>query len=80
MPITFTSTSETLELPDPRYLRLRAAVCRVAIMSGVADYLDKHERDLEEMTVLTEDGSSGELLASRLQNVVLSGCSYGIRD
>ena len=33
-PVTFVSSSPELELPDPRYLRLHAAVCRVADLSG----------------------------------------------
>lgn len=71
-PITVTSSSPELELLDPRYLRLHAAVCRVAQMSGAAEYLHKHDRDMEQMSVLAQDGSSSELLASRLQRLVLA--------
>jgi hypothetical protein len=43
--ITFTSTDPSLPLPNPEYLKLHAAVCRVAHMSGAADYLDQLEED-----------------------------------
>jgi len=45
--ITF-STTTNLELPDPKYLKLHAAVCRVAHMSGAAGYLDLCDRDMEQ--------------------------------
>ena len=69
-PITFTSSSPELELPDPRYLKLHAAFCRVGHLSGAAEYLDKQDRDVGSMPVLSNDGSSNELLASRLQRVL----------
>ena len=64
--VTFKSTDRSLELPDPRYLKLHAVACRVAHMSGAADYLDQFDRDLEEKGVLAHDGSSADLLASQL--------------
>ena len=68
--VTFTSQDPALELPDPRYLMLHAAICRVAHMSGAAEYRDKHERDLEELSVLAPDGSSAGLFAAHLQQCV----------
>jgi hypothetical protein len=65
--VTFTSTDPALELPDRRYLKLHAAICRVAHMSGAAEYMDKHDRDLEELSVLAPDGSSAELFTAHLQ-------------
>jgi hypothetical protein len=41
-------------------------------MSGAAEYLEKFDRDMESMTVLAQDGSSSELLASRLHSLVLA--------
>jgi hypothetical protein len=38
--ITVTSTEPFLPLPNSHYLRLHAAVCRVAHLSGAAEYLD----------------------------------------
>ncbi|TEB29348.1 hypothetical protein FA13DRAFT_1815454 [Coprinellus micaceus] len=65
--IIFTSSDPALELPDRRYLKLHAAICRVAHMSGVAEYMDKHDRDLEELSVLAPDGSSAELFTAHPQ-------------
>ena len=51
-----------LPLPNPRYLEIHAACCRVACMSGATDYLDKMRDDVEEIGVLAEDGGSAEVL------------------
>ena len=67
--ITFTSTDPNLPLPNPEYLKLHAAVCRVAFMSGAARYLDQEDRDIDRLDVLAHDGSSANLLASRLKYV-----------
>jgi hypothetical protein len=69
--ITFTSTDPSLPLPNPEYLKLHAAVCRVAHMSGAAGYLDQEDRDVDRIRVLARDGSSANLLASRLAYVTL---------
>ncbi|KAF9483354.1 hypothetical protein BDN70DRAFT_791535, partial [Pholiota conissans] len=60
--ITFTSTDLSLPLPNSRYLRLHAAVCRVAHLSGAARYLDLEDRKIEKLGVLACDGSSADLL------------------
>ena len=72
--ITFTSTDSSLPLPNPEYLKLHAAVCRVAHwhMSGAAaGYLDPLDRDVDRIGVLAHDGSSANLLASRLSYLTL---------
>jgi hypothetical protein len=69
--ITFTSTDPNLPLPNPEYLKLHAAVCRVAHMCGAAGYLDQEDRDFDRTAVLARDGSSANLLASRLKYVSL---------
>ena len=69
--ITFTSTDPSLPLPNPEYLKLHAAVCRVAHMSGAAGYLDQEDRDLDRIRVLARDGSSANLLSSRLTYLTL---------
>ena len=51
--------AENLSLPSPRYLELHAACCKVAHMSGAAEYLDKVVRDLESLGVLSEDSDGG---------------------
>ena len=69
--VTFTTTTTDLELPNPVYLRLHAAVCRIAHMSGAAGYMDLFDRELENTRVLAYDGSSAELLASQLHRALL---------
>ena len=69
--ITFTSTDPNLPLPNPEYLKLHAAVCRVAHMCGAGDYLDQQDRDFDRTAVLARDGSSANLLSSRLKSVSL---------
>ena len=68
--ITFTSTDPSLPLPNPEYLKLHAAVCRVAHMSGAAGYLDREDQDVDRIEVLARDGSAN-ILASRLTSVTL---------
>jgi hypothetical protein len=69
--ITFTSTDHSLPLPNPEYLKLHAAVCRVAHMCGAGDYLDQQDRDFDRTAVLAGDGSSANLLSSRLKSLSL---------
>jgi len=68
--VAFT-TATALDLPDSRYLRLHAAVCRVAQFSGVAQYLDSCVLESETRNVLAFDGSSSELLSFQLQSTLL---------
>jgi hypothetical protein len=67
--VTFTSTDPGLPLPKSEYLRLHAAVCRIAHMSGVAGYLDLEDRESERRGVLAHDGSSANFLTSRLNSL-----------
>jgi hypothetical protein len=69
--VTFTTTDPSLPLPKSDYLRLHAAVCRVAHMSGAAGYLDLEDRKIERLGVLARDGSSADFLTSRLMHVAL---------
>ncbi len=57
-------------LPDPEYLRIHAACCRVAHLSGAAEYLNPVYSDTEELSALAEDGSSNEVLEFALQSLV----------
>ncbi|KAF9240960.1 hypothetical protein BU15DRAFT_87516 [Melanogaster broomeanus] len=57
-----TPDPEELPLPSPTYLHIHAACAKVAKLSGAGDYIDKLSRDLEEIRVLSKDGSSAELL------------------
>ncbi|KAF9491642.1 hypothetical protein BDN71DRAFT_1397947 [Pleurotus eryngii] len=49
-------------LPSPELLALHATCAKVANLSGAAEYLDKVDRDLEELDVLKANGDSSELL------------------
>ncbi|TFK83085.1 hypothetical protein K466DRAFT_590014 [Polyporus arcularius HHB13444] len=71
--VTFTSPHAHLPQPSPRYLRVHAACCRIAHMSGAAEYIDKIYRDEEELGVLSEDGTSAPVLAHFLQRLVEPG-------
>ncbi|KAK6997157.1 hypothetical protein R3P38DRAFT_3328876 [Favolaschia claudopus] len=59
-----------LPLPSRQLLALHAVCARVAHMSGAAEALDKHDRDLEETWVLARDGGSANLLHMMLSPLV----------
>ncbi|KAH6916041.1 hypothetical protein BKA70DRAFT_1254582 [Coprinopsis sp. MPI-PUGE-AT-0042] len=58
-----------VELPNSRYLELHAAVCRIAHLSGAAEYLDEYDRHHEEQRVLASDGSSAGYLEKCLNTI-----------
>jgi hypothetical protein len=58
------------KLPDPSLIAIRAAVARVAHMSGAAEHRDALWRDEEEIEVLASDGSNADFLRSRLSILV----------
>ncbi|TFK36248.1 hypothetical protein BDQ12DRAFT_254862 [Crucibulum laeve] len=51
-----------LPLPSPTYLKIHASCARIAHLSGAADYIDMVLREMEDIKVLSEDGTSAELL------------------
>ncbi|KAJ7222987.1 hypothetical protein B0H12DRAFT_1150813 [Mycena haematopus] len=53
-------------LPSPSLLSIRAACSRVAHMAGAAEQVDQILRDLEQTPVMAEDGTTADLLTSRL--------------
>jgi len=53
-------------LPSPALLAIRAACSRVAHMAGAAEQVDQILRDLEQTPVMAEDGTTADLLTSRL--------------
>ncbi|KAH9074785.1 hypothetical protein EDB83DRAFT_2218819, partial [Lactarius deliciosus] len=65
--ITLTTSGSDLPLPDPAYLEIHAACCRVAHLSGAGEYMDEVLEGLEDTRVLSEDGSSAHLLSFVLQ-------------
>ncbi|KZP12564.1 hypothetical protein FIBSPDRAFT_921823 [Athelia psychrophila] len=69
--VTFSTMDPALALPDKRYLKLHAVVCRVAWMSGATKHMDKYDAEHEGETVLAHDGSSAEFLTTKLQRVLL---------
>ena len=65
-PFTF-QTESNIPLPNSEYLRIHAAYCRVAHLSGAAEQMDEILEDLEDMRVLSKDGSSAHALSFVLQ-------------
>ena len=63
----FESAHPDLLLPNPVYLRIHAACCRVAHLSGAGEYVDKILDDVEDTRVLSKDGSSAHILSFVLQ-------------
>ena len=63
--------ADALSLPDPRYLEIHAACCKVAHVSGAAEFLDRAVRDVEESPgTLAEDGGSAHALAWAISQIV----------
>jgi gamma-glutamylcyclotransferase (GGCT)/AIG2-like uncharacterized protein YtfP len=62
--------NKKLMLPDPVLIAIRAVCARVANLSGAAEQADRILRDLEDITVLADDGSMAELLSSRLSTPI----------
>lgn len=55
-----------LGLPDPLLIALRAICARVANMSGATKQMEQILADMEDSTVLSDNGSMAALLATRL--------------
>ncbi|KAH9024600.1 hypothetical protein EDB84DRAFT_1273838 [Lactarius hengduanensis] len=70
--ITLTSVDPRLPLPNPDYLEIHAACCRVAHLSGAGEYIDKVLEDLEDSRVLSQDGSSARILSFVLPKEVFA--------
>ncbi|CDO74379.1 hypothetical protein BN946_scf184816.g2 [Trametes cinnabarina] len=64
--VQFVSHHPGLPLPSPRYLEVHAACCRIAHMSGAAEYLDLIYRRMEELQVLANNGGSADVLTFAL--------------
>jgi hypothetical protein len=62
--VTLKSHNGNFDIPDPQYIKIHAACCRVAHMSGAADYMDDILDDLDtgQTKVLSEDGSGSKIL------------------
>ncbi|KAF8258048.1 hypothetical protein EI94DRAFT_1598638, partial [Lactarius quietus] len=57
-------------LPNPIYLGIHAACCKVSHLFGHGEYVDRPLEDLEGTHVLSEDGSSAHVLSFVLQQEV----------
>lgn len=68
------SDGQELEIPLPSktYLALYAACCKVAAMSGAAEYLDKVDREYEETDALADDGRSADVLVAAVWRAAAS--------
>ena len=62
-----------LPLPDPRYLELHAACCKVAHMSGAGQYLHNIFYNMEDLRVLEEGGQSAEVLVYAMRRHLAAG-------
>ncbi|QRW03504.1 HNH endonuclease [Ceratobasidium sp. AG-Ba] len=66
--VTFTTTDDLLELPDPRLIAIHTACAKIYRIKAAAEHVDRILRDLEELPVLREDGSS-DVLNLALQSI-----------
>jgi len=57
-------------LPNPFYLAIHCAICKVLWASGRAEALEQAFREWEDTSVLAEDGGSAELLMLALQRPI----------
>ena len=60
-PITLTSQHPDLPLPNRTFLAIHAACCRIADLSGATEYIEKTEKDMEDIGVLGKGGSSTQV-------------------
>ncbi|KAF8528998.1 hypothetical protein BU17DRAFT_37320 [Hysterangium stoloniferum] len=70
--ISFESKYKHLPLPSPTYLGIHAACARVCHLSGAAKYIDKYEREMEDIEVLSTDGASADILHYALESLTYS--------
>ncbi|KAH8914869.1 hypothetical protein BT69DRAFT_1231265, partial [Atractiella rhizophila] len=64
--VTLTTRDPQLDLPDPKYLGLHSACCRIAHLSGAADYLDKMDRDNHPSSLISLNQEFTDILTARL--------------
>ena len=62
---------QEIALPSKKYLTLHAACCKVAAMSGAAEYIEKVYMDYEETDTLASDGRSAHVLADAVWRAVV---------
>ncbi|TFK36250.1 hypothetical protein BDQ12DRAFT_610208 [Crucibulum laeve] len=60
--VTFENHSDLdLPLPSCTYLKIHAACARIVHLSGAAEYIDMILREMEDVKVLSEDGTSADV-------------------
>lgn len=59
-------------LPDPRFFAFHAASAKLVHATGLGNYLDDIMDDLEMSSVLSEDGSTPDLLTRALNMSAVS--------
>jgi hypothetical protein len=64
--VDLTSSNHSLP-PNPRYLALHCAICKVLWACGRGEELEEFMRDIDDTTVLAEDGSSAKLFEFAIQ-------------
>ncbi|KAG9018580.1 hypothetical protein FRB90_011302 [Tulasnella sp. 427] len=69
--VTLTSTDPSIPLPNPHYLKIHAACAKVAVRSGVGEYLEAVLEEEEERPVLRSDGGSADVLSFLLARAAL---------
>ncbi|EEB90280.1 hypothetical protein MPER_11531 [Moniliophthora perniciosa FA553] len=75
--ITFVTSDSELSLPSPELLALHAACAKVAHLSGAAAYIDKLDRDTDDLCVLAHDGGSSSILNNALLRSLSSTINAG---
>jgi hypothetical protein len=58
----FSMDNMKVPVPSPAYFEVHAACCRVAHLSGAGEHIDNILRDMEDTQVLSQDGTSAEVL------------------
>jgi hypothetical protein len=67
-------------LPSKQFLKMHAACCKVAIMSGAAKYLEDVDRESADTCVLASDGGSASVFKNMVWRAFYSSpsikCAY----
>ena len=73
--ITLTSSDPAkLPIPSPKLIALHAACSKVAHLSGAGAYIDKLDRDADDLDVLAGDGGSSDVLT----HVILRSMTHSV--
>jgi len=76
--VTFTSPDPSvLPYPSQQLLALHSACAKVAHLSGAGEYIDKVDRDTDDLDVLATDGSSSAVLTHALLKSISRPISIG---